>query len=219
MGFHVHIDVSSWNIEQLVKICQNFIKYEDAMDVILPPSRRTNSMQCNQYFRSNRQAMNDTLHLTTNQQRHDALQRCYDIHSLANVMNPGRNRYHKLNLQNLVDGRQPTIEFRQHSSTQNFSKIASWVRFCCNFVRNSAETDSSPTPFHDHGNRCPITRQFEVLFHKVIKDRALNDFYRSRKREFEVSMYWNSSSTFDNENHVCGCCNNCSRGGACARKH
>ncbi len=47
---------------------------------------------------------------------------------LYEVMNPSKDRYFKMNLQNIASGRQPTIEFRQHSGTLEYEKIASWIR-------------------------------------------------------------------------------------------
>mmetsp|Transcript_2148 Transcript_2148/g.3510 ORF Transcript_2148/g.3510 Transcript_2148/m.3510 type:complete len:371 (+) Transcript_2148:437-1549(+) len=215
MGFHVHINVEALSTKQLVKICQNFIKYEDAMDAVLPPSRRSGSPECTDFFRSNRQAMSQSFGLSTHKERHDALQSCRDIRSLANLMNPeGPNgsRYYKLNLQNLVTNRQPTLEFRQHSGTFSFDKISAWVRFCSNFVANSALSEP-PMPFRENG--CTLTRQFEVLFYSVIKDRALADYYRHRKRELEEQR-WNKLC---HEHDVCErCCDECGRGGTCQRK-
>jgi hypothetical protein len=134
MGFHVHIDVTGFSVEKIKQICQNFIKYEAVMDSFMPPSRRDGSSECDKFFKSNRGSVNQG-HFDP-QQCHYTLENCYDLDTLASFMNRD-GRYYKLNLQNLVTKRQPTIEFRQHSATLNYDKISAWVRFwyvyyrCC----------------------------------------------------------------------------------------
>lgn len=41
-GFHVHIGIDSFNIEQMKAICRNLLKFEVAFDMLLPPSRLNN---------------------------------------------------------------------------------------------------------------------------------------------------------------------------------
>jgi hypothetical protein len=126
MGYHVHIDVSGLSLPHLIKICQNFVKYESVMDTFMPLSRRTGSTECERYFGSNKLSVQPDG--ASNKQRHVALENCHNIQTLAHMMN--RNgRYYKLNLQNLVTQRQPTLEFRQHSATLNYEKISAWIRF------------------------------------------------------------------------------------------
>jgi len=210
MGFHVHIDVSNLSAEQLVKVCQNFIKYEDVIDSFMPYSRRSGSEECDRYFSSNR----DSIGQDTNKQRHCALEGCYDVASLAQMMNYN-GRYYKLNLQNLVTGRQPTIEFRQHSATLNYDKISSWVRFCTAFVTNSARLPS-PKSFKEGRD---LDFQFIALFQYVIKDRALRNFYKERRylmsdRNAERD-YLMSGSDLMHGSTLAGCCSSCKHGGSC----
>lgn len=213
MGFHVHIDVSTYTHAQLVKICQNFIKYEDVIDTFMPFSRRTGSEESDNYFQSNRESIVKTLQDeqasfidVSNSMCHDVLEeRNSDIGSdrLCQLMN-GDGRYYKLNMQNLVTGRQPTIEFRQHSATLNYDKVSAWIRFCVAFCSNSAKL-ASPKPFDENRS---IDFKFDALFQYVIKDRALRDYYRGRSEEL--------AREFDEGNG--DCCYGCGSGGPCAKK-
>jgi len=119
-------------------------------------------------------------------------------------MNKDGSKYYKLNLQNLVTGRQPTIEFRQHSATSSYDKISSWVRFCTRFVDNSARL-AAPSNFSDSTS---LSKQIDALFFYVVKDRALRDFYLARMRELGMSA---------DEDHDGACCAGCAAGMACSR--
>jgi len=214
MGYHVHIDVSGLSVPQLVKVCQNFVKYEDVMDRFFPPSRRTGSEESGRYFQSNRvsvaggtSAYSYHGHRTqTNREIHNSLGRCHSIADLADAMHQGGSRYYKLNLQNLVSERQPTIEFRQHSATASYDKISAWVRFCSRFVANSARL-ASPSPF---SSTASLDKQTDALFYYVIKDRALRNFYIARIDELSAA-----SSHF--EGSASACCSGCAKGRACSR--
>jgi hypothetical protein len=198
MGFHVHINVEHYSVKQLVKICQQFIKYEDVFDSLMPPSRRSGSEESNKFFQSNRDAVGKFL---TNKQRNQALAGCRSLNDLAQLMNAGNSRYYKLNLQNLRTGRQPTLEFRQHSATLNYDKISAWVRLCTHFCRDAAQL-AAPSAFVASKSR---EEQFQALFWYVIKDRALKDFYRKRQLDLEEE---------EEEN----CCSGCETGGRCSAK-
>ena len=187
MGFHVHVDVSHLTLAQLIKVCQQFGKYEQVMDTWMPPSRRTGSDQSNRYFQSIQRSTKAQL---------EALNRCGSIDELANLVNPDGSRYYKLNLQNLVEGRQQTVEFRQHSATASYEKIANWVRFCLRLVENAAKY-KAPQAF---ASSTTLDGRFEALFQYVIKDRALRDFYKGRQAEMNGPSY---------------CCDGCARGSYC----
>jgi len=203
MGFHVHVDVSAYSIKQLIKICQNFIKYEDVMDTLMPPSRRTGSEQSKRYFKSNQQSVvmyvKDRFDLphgasVANKQCHDALGRCADVKTLANLMNSD-GRYFKLNMQNLVSERQPTLEFRQHSATANHMKVDAWIRFCVALCKNSAKLGLE----NNLEEECSSDDRFTDLFHHVIKDAGLEDYYKARQQKLQQKLEQKESA----------CCEKC----------
>mmetsp|Transcript_26888 Transcript_26888/g.61907 ORF Transcript_26888/g.61907 Transcript_26888/m.61907 type:complete len:461 (-) Transcript_26888:538-1920(-) len=196
MGFHVHIGVQNYPLSSLIKLCQNFIKYEDAIDSIMPPSRRTGSNQSKHYFKSNKYAVREPN--ATNADRHKALSSCTTIAKLCRMMNP-TGRYYKLNMQNLVSGRQPTIEFRQHSATSNDIKVKAWVRFCMLLTTNSHK-NAAPRSLKSSRT---VDEQFDMLFQYVIKDRALKNYFLQRRSQVRT------------EHDDGGCCSGCIDGHGC----
>ncbi|EED93873.1 predicted protein [Thalassiosira pseudonana CCMP1335] len=190
MGFHVHVNVSDLSCSDLVKVCQNFVKYEKAMDSLMPASRRKGNFYC----KSNRMAVSRGHH-TSNDEIHNRLANCRSVEVLGNVMSP--DKYHKLNFGPLIGGQQPTIEFRQHSSTYNKEKIKNWIRFCMAFVHNSARY-KAPSRASRSVDRDEL---FEMMMMYVVKDRYLRDYYRSRRQEV------------DKEDG--SCCDGCDSGGGC----
>ena len=189
MGFHVHVNVEHLSLNELKKVCQNFIKYEDALDTLVPPSRRGTA---NTYCRSNRQAIGGD-----NKSMHSILGACTSKQDLGNTMSP--SKHYKFNMQNLVTGRQPTIEWRQHSSTYQKEKVMNWIRFCTAFVQNSAKL-RSPSYISSNANDDEL---FEMMMMYVVKDRYLRDFYRQRRIDV-----LNPSN----------CCDGCASGHSCAGK-
>jgi hypothetical protein len=104
-------------------------------------------------------------------------------------------------LNNLKTGRQPTIEFRQHSATTSTPKILNWIRFCTCFVANSIRLPS-PSPLKPSRTQA---EQFEMLFEYVIKDRYLATCFRERRKQLREEV--------GEDDH---CCSGCARGGTCS---
>ena len=194
MGFHVHISVKGLSVQELSKVCQNFVKFEDAIDSFLPPSRRS-ELSKNKFCKSNRLAIPGG----TNGKRHQAIGSCKTVASLCDVMNPNDDRYYKLNLMNLKTGRQPTIEFRQHSATCNFDKVTAWVRFCMALVYNSAKQPRPPA-FKTHMS---VSDQFAQLFEQIIQDRRCRDYFIRRRTEVNREVARGP------------CCASCGHDGSC----
>mmetsp|Transcript_30569 Transcript_30569/g.69802 ORF Transcript_30569/g.69802 Transcript_30569/m.69802 type:complete len:1262 (+) Transcript_30569:283-4068(+) len=186
MGFHVHYDVSRFDATDIAKICARFLQFEEAIDLIMPKSRRTGSAESNAYFQSNLKAAIAVLS-TNEEDVFGLLSQCETVEDLAMIMNPAKlpshdPRYFKLNFQNLVNGRQPTIEFRQHSSTANPEKVEAWIKFVVRFCENAV---SSELPAFVYSRRS-ADESFQDLFQFIIRDTVLYSFYR--KRKYELSL-------------------------------
>ena len=111
-GLHVHHDATDFTVDTFKRVLALYTKYEDAIDQLLPPSRRGNS---NSYCKSlllydKVTALREIGRKTSV----DALMRMYRY-----------SRYFKINLQSYR--RHGTIEFRHHSGTIEYEKIKNWI--------------------------------------------------------------------------------------------
>jgi hypothetical protein len=172
-SLYVRIDVSSTlSLEQLVKLCQNFIKYEESMDSFMPTNRRgDHCCDC----KSNKQHVKGE----SNKERNYLLSKCKTVQELVGCINPSKEQCYKLNLSCLVD--HGYIEFRHHESSKDKTTVTNWIRFCAAFVKNSARL-RSPLSLKETTS---IEEEFDLLFEYVVKDRALRNFYRDRKGSIE----------------------------------
>ena len=197
-SFHVHIDVSPLSLAQIIKVCQNFIKYEEAIDSFMPFTRRDD--RCSD-CRSNKLAMKrrgaNADQQLTNKERNVVIGRCASVEELISTLNPLRgasNTRYKLNLNlghsygtdmcNRDNATADTklIEFLQHPTSKDKTTITHWIRFCMAFVKNSARL-RAPMALK---NTTSLEEEFDLLFEYVVKDRALENFYKERRDHFSL---------------------------------
>lgn len=172
-SLYVQIDVSTLSIQQITKICQNYVKYEEAIDSLHSYNRREN--KCNQ-CRSNKLAVGDEG--CTNKQRNQRIANCQSLDELVSCMNPKHDVQYKLDLRSTLN----SIEFRQHTSSKDKTTVTNWIRFCTAFVLNSARL-RSPMALK---STTSIEEEFDLLFEYVVKDRAIRNYYRERRDGIKV---------------------------------
>ncbi len=115
-GLHIHFDAEQIGLAQTKNLLINYNRYEAIIDSFMPNSRRGSN---NYYCKGLARAI-ATVEAGTS------------IEQIANRIN---DRYFKVNLQAYL--RHKTIEFRQHSGTIEFEKIATWVLFLHNLTEFS----------------------------------------------------------------------------------
>lgn len=117
-GTHVHINARNFTIEQWKRIYINYARLEKVIDKMMPTSRRGNT---NQYCKGFTSITNYESRINT----------ASTLDGIAGGVFNG-SRYWKVNPQSY--SRHNTVEFRQHSGTTDFIKLATWIRFLSNLV-------------------------------------------------------------------------------------
>ena len=130
-GLHIHVGISDWKIKQFRNLYKRYVKFESAIDNILPSSRRGNR---NQYCRSTAKDFDWNGDLTD---AFKAIQRCRTAQQIRRTIH---GRYTKLNIQSFW--KHGTIEFRHHSGTTNFEKVLHWLKIVMTMTKAADENRS-----------------------------------------------------------------------------
>lgn len=125
-GLHLHFDASAMTIESWKNLYVNYATFEDAIDQIMPVSRRANN---NRYC--------NTMKVRNYRQKID---NCLTLQAIELEITMG-TRYYKLNTQ--AYWRHRTVEFRQHSGTIEYSKISNWVKICAQLLDYSMSSQAA----------------------------------------------------------------------------
>ena len=117
-GLHIHFDASKIGDAHFVQIFKNYQKLEGVIDSFMPVSRRA---QNNGYCRS-------------------ILGLNYDACTTkSDIIRVNGTRYRKVNAESYISHK--TIEFRQHSGTTDYDKIANWINFLRKLIQYSFENE------------------------------------------------------------------------------
>lgn len=121
-GLHVHLDCNDMTVAEISKVFERYAQYEEQIDLIMPRSRRGEARWCRS-IKNHKDVMKG---------RQSKESQAYAL-----------NRYYKVNLTNIAT--RGAMEFRQHSGTTEYTKIANWVLFLMGFVNTSIELAGSVT--------------------------------------------------------------------------
>lgn len=127
-GLHVHHYARDLTIKHFKNLYEIYYRYEDTIDSLVPGSRRGNY---NIFCRSIRENV-----------RIEMIRRMTTIEQMkvyfSGCMPSGQEwRYLKLNFKAYI--RHGTIEFRQHSGTIEFKKIANWIKLTRAMINKAVE--------------------------------------------------------------------------------
>tara|TARA_R100000657_G_C4684432_1_gene137562 strand:- start:4629 stop:5513 length:885 start_codon:yes stop_codon:yes gene_type:complete len=172
-GLHIHfgidkaMDDANLTPDQKLKAIKNLLitytKFQDDINSILPMSRRkSNWAKRNDYKLRLRNARTSPL-----KRYSKALNRCQTIREIHTEVHG--TRYTAINLTNFMSN--GTIEFRQHSSSQDFLKIQKWIELLETMIElaiKKAKANKAISP----------AMKAENSFDQLFKRRLSNDSYR-----------------------------------------
>jgi biotin operon repressor len=146
-GFHVHVDARTLTGADILNVIRRYAMHEAEIDSFMPASRRGNN---NRYCRTMTDVVRGVQNVAQSTSARTIAERVYE-------------RYYKLNVAAFV--RHGTIEFRQHSGTIDFRKMANWICFCVQFIEDSRTLTISQASFSTRrGSRI---RAIEQKFRKL----------------------------------------------------
>lgn len=171
-GLHVHHDANDLDVRSFANIFALYIKLEETIDTFLPNSRRASN---NQYCPS--------LGLTPEQKQRklNQLKKARTIREIAEDIYP--SRYVKVNAQSYL--RHGTIEFRQHSGTVEYEKIANWVMFTQRIVERAKEGNVQYTYKESNFKLLTLQKMLGIIASSGADEtlQSVNSFYVNRAKQ------------------------------------
>lgn len=178
-GLHVHHGVQGISKIELKRILKFYLKYEYAIDNLLPPSRRGNDCR---YAESNYGVIYENDDLA---RRFAYLNGAPNRQRLLSNRNFG-DKYKKLNTGAYrVQG---TLEFRQHSGTLCAEKIANWVRLTSAIIEMSTKRGTVIRKDDTYSTYTTKQMLTELKRNKLIT-RDTYFFYKRRFKELNNEIY------------------------------
>lgn len=180
-GLHIHfgidkaMDDANLTSDQKLKAIKNLLitytKFQDDINSILPMSRRNSQWaRRNDYKARLRNARTSPL-----KRYSKALNKCQTIREIHTEVHG--TRYTAINLTNFM--RNGTIEFRQHSSSQDFLKIQKWIELLETMIElaiKKAKANKAISPAMKAEN------SFDQLFKRRLSNDSYN-YFLNRKAE------------------------------------
>jgi len=172
-GFHVHFDASRMSLKAIKNLFKLWLKFEDVLDSLQPPSRRGNA---NTYCQTNLPyepfGAGDHRGLCSRMfQKIDACRSVEDIRALYPC------RYRKLNIHSYF--RHRTLEVRHHSGTTNPEKITNWVRLMARLFDAAESAAAVRNRPEDTG----LGMSRMKWFFQAVGAKGLTKFYNARAKK------------------------------------
>lgn len=136
-GLHVHVDVTHLSFEQRKRLTKIYLRNEEAMEMLLPPSRRGRQAG---YAMANRMSLRGEI-----ADWFANIDLASDECELRSAVNPN-GKYSKLNL--IPFGSKGTYEFRGHQGTLNFKKIDAWASVIAAMLNMALSNEAIETGFN-----------------------------------------------------------------------
>lgn len=183
-GVHVHFGVGDWGLPQFRNLFARYVKYEQAIDSFMPPSRRNNNY-CRPLTTIGGAIQNIGMNGVGIKNVVEA-----KWHSWKNVKNLtqysdyfGRSRYFKLNLQSFWS--HGTIEFRQHSGSFEFGKVCRWIELTGAMI---AQVDNKMRVKNWRETQPTLESQLETMLGNMADNDLLSSeaiaYFKTRQRAF-----------------------------------
>ena len=175
-GLHVHVGVSDWKIKEFRNLFKRYIKFESAIDSVMPNSRRGRN---NEYCIP-------ILGITGLKQSFNEIDDCRSARQISSLL---RTRYTKLNIKSFW--KHGTVEFRHHSGTTDVEKIMNWLKFCLTMCQ--AADQQRAIKVKDNDNRLDYTDKIALMLKGLSKvknslvDSDVRKYFIKRRRQLCTS--------------------------------